>query len=143
MHLYDLVVVYEGEKVYVCPLNSKLKLSFFDNMFNGAYREHTFLSHPLVTNSVKESMYGPVLIITTFAQTHIAQDINVHKFTPKNELHGMSDEEIVKAFHSISESVLHFHSLYDSFFRFTNNSTNDDFNRKIKNGLIRGAYKQL
>ena len=60
------------ERIVIMPkfyfqnsINTLLKLINIKNLdaqFNGAYREHSFLTHPLVPDAVKQSVLGPIRI---------------------------------------------------------------------------------
>ena len=86
----------------------------FDHSFKDTYREHVFLKHPLVPESIKKSNSIRHIITASLIDTlHI--DANVSIKTPKNALLGATETEVLEWFGSKSESVLRFHSLYGAF----------------------------
>ena len=101
----------------LCPLNSVLRIKNFDDVFG--YREHSFLSHPLVPESVRSSS-----IVTSFPAAQ-------------------SDVEISQHLRHITQSVLHINSAQSAFSGFTDPQKQLLFNDKVKRGIVRAGYRQL
>ena len=99
-----------------CPLNSFLKIRFFDKSFGGVYREHSFLTHKLVPESVKSSVF-------TVSQT-------INSFNQKTRSN---------SFLQVNESVLRFEHLA---FNVTFQSVMEQklFNSLVRQGFVSGEY---
>ena len=125
-----------------CPLNSLLSVKRFNKMFQ--YREHSFLSHPLVPKIVKSSTFGPVLIAShlNMADSLKFQNQTVISFQPVTLENGMDDKEILSHFGNISQSVLVFHSLYGAFRRFQSEKADQEWQRKFNYGIVASIYRQ-
>ena len=130
-----------------CSLNTHLRISVFDGKFSGLYREHTFLSHPKVPNSVKKSV-SPTIVMSKInnAKTLSKGDV-IKTFKPKDTDKGATVYEILQWFGKGSKfskySVLKFTSLYNSFQAL--DETNPKYNTildKIKNGFKKAVYRQ-
>ena len=121
-----------------CPLNSFLRVSSFNRRFK--YREHSFLSHPLVPESVKSSL-SPVYLITT--DNVESEERNITRIPPHSPHLGMNDDEIRQHFSSLKQAVLRFHSLYHSFHGYQDASINRKWQNTFKEGLKRSNYRQM
>ena len=128
-----------------CPLNSIIRIDKFDEAFGGVYREHSFLTHPLVPQTVKSSMTGPVIIATNFAVKNMADDFqseSVEKFEPFDYENGMNDEEILQNFGTLKQSIIHFHSMYHAFMKFSKNETSAKFEKHWLRSYKKAVYRQ-
>jgi hypothetical protein len=122
-----------------CSLAINFHVRSFDLAFKGAYREHTFLSHPLVPPSVLQSQSDLLLIQSASApKKSAAQEV----FVPRDNATGATSEEIEKWFGHRTEAVLRFHSLYDAFSRFTDNQTQKIFRGKSASGIATATPRQ-
>ncbi|KAK2154319.1 hypothetical protein LSH36_271g06021 [Paralvinella palmiformis] len=122
-----------------CTLGTFYKIERFDSQLKDKYRESVFLSHDKVPDSVKSSL-SPVFLINS------SQDIgtltkNIVKLSPKDP-GGATDEEIVDWFGNRKESVLRFHSLYNSIKYNETNEKVANILKKLKSGLARSDYRQ-
>jgi hypothetical protein len=116
---------FKGTAVKLCPLNDIVMLSSFDAQFSGKYREHTFLTHPKVPQSVKDSL-SPFYRIKTesfpqFPAVTEAQDGTYDNPTilqPLDTTNGATSDEIRQWFGSVKYRVIRFHSLYGAFAKF-------------------------
>ena len=130
-----------------CPLNSLLSLADFDKQFGDAYREHTFLAHPLVPSQIRESVYGPVLVksdyLMKYAGPGLASVPHTQDITPKDTIHGMTDREIRIHFAHVKQPVLHLFALYNVFDRFEDPAINEEFLTKVALGFVESDYVQM
>lgn len=93
---------------------SVLKLKLFDTAFKGLYREHSFLNHPKVPLSVKNSL-GPCLAINSSSSPSPVYNVsrNCRIFQPVDVQNGATVEELEEWFAPYQNiSVLRFHSMY-------------------------------
>ena len=98
------------------PLNSFLKIRFFDKSFAGVYREHSFLTHKLVPESVKRSVFTVNQTISTF-----------------------DEKSILDKFQKVQQSVLKFQYL-DFNATFQNAMEQYHFGELVKEGFVTGRY---
>ncbi len=102
-------------KRQLCGFNTFFRISTFDKQFRNAYREHVFLQHRKVPDSVKKSRTATLLISTSGSQV---KDVSgeIRTLTPLNITQGASVEEVIAWFamdkEIASRSILNFHSLY-------------------------------
>jgi hypothetical protein len=94
-----------------CPLLRIVSMASLDKVFGDAYREHSFLLHPLVPDAVKRSSHGPVKI-------------------PDNFRRGIADSWILQQFKKETASVLRFGTL-DYNVNFTNPAVAEDIRQRI------------
>ncbi len=127
-----------------CSMNVHLRISVFDQTFSGLYREHLFLSHPSVPNSVKTSV-SPVVHLNGIS----SKDKNTENrvFKPQDPENGASAEELLQWLGPDTTldkfSVLQFRSLYNSLQSL--DSHDPKYSRitdKINKGFKRAAYRQ-
>ena len=120
----------------------RIKLIHFDKYFGNKYREHSFLTHPLVPDSIRNSNTHVFFINNTLS---LGQDVQgvVTTLTPADETLGPTQEEILKWFSGRMESVLHLHSMYYAFSNFTLASEADEFAIKCKRGFIQAKQYQF
>ena len=137
----------DNKKVSTCPLNSLFRLTHFDKIFGGNYREHVFLQHAKVPASVKTSISNPILIVSDIilSNAELMQSLpnNTKRLIPADKANGATDKEILQWLNDQTEMVLHFHSLYKAFHKFEANDEQENFNSKIKSGLTKAAYRQF
>ena len=127
-----------------CNLLNVMLVRNFDATFQ--YREHSFLTHPLVPDSVKKSVFGPVLIASDFItkkRPAVISNGDIKTFKPSDTVNGMDDKEVLKHFKSVTESVLKFHSLYNAFKGFSDNTAKDTFSKLLKKGITGASYMQF
>ena len=124
------------------PLISFLRLSNFDKQFQ--YRESSFLTHPLVPDIIKQSVFGPVLI-KCHASKYLLASVNISQTIIQYEsssANGMNETEVLQKFGHITHSVLSFHSMYGAFSGFSDETQNRIWTQKFKKGLIPAMYRQ-
>ena len=117
------------------PLISLVRVSKFDKQFQ--YRESSFLTHPLVPDVVKQSVFGPVLIKSRVSK-HILASVNVSQAVIQYEsslAKGMNETEVEQKFGHITHSVLSFHSMYGAFSGLLDQMQNRIWRQKFEKGL--------
>ena len=135
-----------------CALSSYLNMQVFDAQFGAHYREHVFLAHPRVPDSVHRLVSRPVLI----RSPQVALDPDAararHVFTPRDPHRGAEPPEVVGWFSAgpfARFSVLQFHSLYGAFSGLRHQEAYradpryQAFARKLTIGLREVNYRQL
>ena len=100
-----------------CSLLSVLKINKFDKHFRPLYKEHSFLTNPLVPDKIKTSMSNLLLINSSMYINHAPgfQKIPYPELVlqPRNITMGAQIEEIDKWLKPYEDtSVIKFHSLY-------------------------------
>ena len=126
-----------------CPLNSFYKISTFDEVFGDMYREHVFLGHPKVPDSVKEGLSDVYLIVGNNKTTpEIKHNFSTRTLVPRNTTGGPTSDEIVDWFGGVTESILSFHSLYTAFYKFSLPEKHKKFEELLNNGLKSSNYRQ-
>ena len=127
-------------------------LERFDKSFAGAYREHVFLSHDLVPDTIRNSQTDPYYIETTAAAVGSLHDVitqrqgtdNARVLTPKNKSLGATPQEIEQWFGDVNASVLVFHSLYGAFAGFDGQSVEyKSITARLASALKPCNYRQL
>ncbi len=130
-----------------CALNSHIRISTFDGKFSGLYREHMFLFHPKVPESITNSVSPTVLIGSQDILQKLSDEEKNNKinkiFEPQDFYNGASESEImmwlgIKSSYN-KYSVLKFHSLYKSF---QGLDTKSEFMGKIKSAFKKAVYRQ-
>ena len=124
------------------PLISLLRLSNFDKQFQ--YRESSFLTHPLVPDIIKQSVFGPVLIKCQASQNLLAS-VNISQTIIQYEspsANGMNETDVQQKFGHITHLVLSFHSMYGAFSGFSDETQNRIWTQKFENGLTPAVYRQ-
>lgn len=99
----------------LCSLLNWVKIRNFDNVFKGKYREHLFLKHPKVPKSISSSI-SPMFLIKN--RNRFRNILPLEEFTehePSDEVNGPSRSEICQWYGNITQSILHFKSLYGEF----------------------------
>ncbi len=138
-----------GKIVKLCPLNDIIMLTNFDASFKDKYREHMFLQHHKVPDTVKKSLSMFYRIESSsfpwndvIASASEGSYDNPKIFRPANIQEGATSDEILSWFGSVSDQVLRFHSLYGAFFKFTSPDENQLFYERVKSGIVPGNYRQ-
>ena len=104
-----------------CPLNAVANVESFDKAFS--YREHSFLTHPLVPEVIKSSVL------------HAALDIKAHQ--------EITDKEIHAEFGHLQQSVLVFDSLpANGYVHFSADKVNQEWSKRCNDGIKVDSYKQ-
>ncbi len=101
-----------------CSFNTHYKVQTFDQHFSGRYREHVFLDHPKVPDSIKSSAVraDTHLIMVDKVYNLIEVNDSIKLLMPKSSSRGASVEEIMSWFGAMEqEPVLRLHSLYGAF----------------------------
>ena len=126
-----------------CPLNSFYKISKLDAVFGNMYREHVFLGHPKVPDSVKENMSVEYLILGDDKTVpRVKQSQSTKALTPRDVTKGATSDEITTWFAGVQESILNFHSLYAGYHKFVDLEKNKKFEEQLKKGLQTSNYRQ-
>ncbi len=120
-----------------CSLFALVHLSNFDLYFKDAYREHVFLLHSKVPETVKNSQTGKIYINTApsnhyFAHSRMKTQLPDLVFTPVDRERGASSGEIrqwLSPFQTMS--VIRFHSLYDAFRGLTHGDNPREFEKRL------------
>ena len=131
------------DKNKTCALNSFLRVSSFDEVFHGEYREHVFLRHPMVPKSVKQSTSKTFLILSDAANSTTRHRDALQILSPKNQTLGASSLEIMTWFKDVNESVLSFHCLYGAFHSFTDEKQQATFAKRVKAAFALAKYRQF
>ena len=124
-----------------CPLNSLFSVQTFDHAVGGRYREHVFLKHPKVPQTVKSSV-SPMYYINYNLRNQKHIDRSNTMFLCKKE--SITDRDIMTWFEAENDySVLRFHALYFSFSHFWNDTRHTNFQRKMSCALQNDNYMQM
>lgn len=127
----------------VCPLNALLCMTSFDAHFNGSYRESTFLQNTKVPDTIRTSTSDVILIESRVAPAKDSLDEVKIKRTPRSLDEGPDSAQIEAWFASDNSIILRFHSMYKAFGRFTNQSQQAHFDRRLRDGIAKCDYRQL
>ena len=125
-------------------LNSLLRVSSFDAVFRDEYREHVFLRHPKVPQSVKKSRSKTVLILSEAADAVLPLGNKKRPilFRPSNRTAGANSLEIATWFRGVNEAVLCFQSLYGAFGSFADKNEQAEFEKRISAAFRPAGYRQ-
>ena len=94
-----------------CSFNTHYKIASFDAVYKNQYREHAFLDHPLVPQSIRNGMSDTFIILTDSNKTKgETRPKNSQILYPKNNA-GPTEEEILMWFSKIPAPVLQFSHL--------------------------------
>ncbi|ELU07133.1 hypothetical protein CAPTEDRAFT_189031 [Capitella teleta] len=107
-----------------CTVKRICTVEDFTTRFKGRYREHSFLTHPMVPRKIKDSVGEVVLIESNSVPKSAKGDLSL---VPENKEDGATSAEIVKWLSNRNESVLRFHSLYNAFWKFSDQEANSEF----------------
>jgi hypothetical protein len=100
----------------MCGLNFFLKVRNFDESFGGQYREYSFLTHELVPESIKSSVFKVTKMLQTGKQA-----------------------AILNQFGYVTQSVLQFQYLNNTV-TFSDPATHAQFHGLIQKGFVPGAF---
>lgn len=129
-----------------CPLNSLFHMVKFDKTFSSLYREHSFLTHPLVPDIIKNSNSSIITINTNITSLPLYAKINNDDviFTPAKPEEGATSQEVRNWFSNRPEAVLCFGSLYGAFGHFDKNHAElaMQVQEMLLKGLVPGDYRQ-
>lgn len=133
-----------------CALNVRFHLLEFDKYFKKIYREHMFLSHYLVPNSIKQGLSKELVIDNDFTDSHQSDYFDIpespnRRMKPADKKNGATSEEIINWVNSNnlnSYPVLHFKGMYDAFKGFNDPQKNNEYKELMKKGLVKGGYRQ-
>ena len=120
-----------------CTLTCLFQIEAFDLVFNGRYRENSFLRNPAVADMVKSSRSELHVVLSDKQLDVIPYQKNVFSFEPKIP-HGANSNEILKWFGEINQNILVMHGLSGSFSYFTDFKTQEEFDEIIVRGLVPG-----
>ena len=123
-----------------CPLNSIANIESFEKAFS--YREHSFLTHPLVPNVIKSSVVH--VTFNTMEKPHTDREKESHSvFKPMDIQSGITEKEILSSFGHLKQSVIVFGPLFGADIRFTNDTVNFVWEEKCKRSIVEDSYKQV
>jgi len=124
-----------------CPWNSRFYIVHMDDSLGGEYRESVFLQHPKVPQIIKDNISQPFVIWSSkYSNVKFDEKIIVKK--PHDSKHGATPSEIRNWFGDCKESVLKFHSLYNSFKGFSKQEETNKFQKMVKNAFKKAVYRQ-
>lgn len=102
-----------------CALNTFYKIADFDRYFAGQYREHVFLDHRKVPDTIKRGLSDTVLVKSDRSSVLFGKTTGATKiFRPGNATSGATTSELLSWFGEgdlADIPVLRFHSLYGAF----------------------------
>lgn len=133
-----------------CSLQSLLKLSQFDKVFKDRYREHSFLSNPLVPDNIRRAgassamIYIDALDSPRLTARAAGYSYNHVVVTPADREHGATLSEVVQWMDERrNDAVIRFYSLYGATVDWkSNNSLSADLDRKFQSGFSCSEYGQ-
>ena len=130
-----------------CSLLTHYHLATFDKFFGDSYREHVFLSHDLVPDTIRQSQSKTLFIETepqvlTPAVDLITENEFTRVLTPTDKQRGATANEITEWFGDVKEHVLVFHDLYDAFAGFDNITSFADINHSLRHAWKKCSYHQ-
>ncbi|ELT98190.1 hypothetical protein CAPTEDRAFT_212399 [Capitella teleta] len=138
-HCYGCIYGACKNKHERCAFGTFYKVADFDKSFSGAYRESSFLEHPLVPHDIKTSL-SPEFFISTKSNLQPKTPGKVHLRKPING-HTPSPSEIRLWFKNLSKyHILQFHSLYDSFKHFEGFINT---NKKFAQAFVKCNYRNF
>jgi len=121
-----------------CPLNSLLNVTAFDAQFHGAYRESSFLRHPLVPSVVRDDLSPPQDVHRPLRNgTGAAAALLPAKAAR------LRVDEALRLFGSSPSGVLVFRSLYRVQPRFDGVAEQRAFDSRVLEAFRRGTYRQM
>jgi hypothetical protein len=121
------------------PLNSLLPITPFDAQFE--YREHSFLTHPLVP---KHSETPRAILLDSPTSRSILKNTQLNEVVNRTlENDAVASSDLMHWLGGKEEGVLRFHSLYGLNVQFANSTNTTIFTKKIKDGFVKGTYRQL
>ena len=131
-----------------CSLSSFIRMTSFDANMHGKYREHMFLHHPKVPQSIKDDKSNVIFINSTFSDGLFFLSNNTLEpfdvsFSPVDRENGASSKEIKEWFRPFHHhSVLQFHSLYVNSNRLLQAENESIFEKHLNNSMDPCDYRQ-
>lgn len=136
-----------------CSLMTSLHVATFDKYFKSSYREHVFLQHSLVPDSVKASVTTPMVIQTSsmhtspplrsYVNNSSTDQDHIQLFKPQDPV-GPTEEELLLWFSGISESVLNFQWLYGLMFdNLKNTVVYKSMQSRLQHAFKKSCYLQV
>ena len=128
-----------------CSLLSHYQVATFDQFFADSYREHVFLSHDLVPETIRQSQSKTFFFNTeskVFTLADLAKHEIAHVLTPTDKQRGATANEITEWLGDVKEHVLVFHDLYDAFVGFENMTSFVDINHRLRSAWKKCPYRQ-
>jgi len=99
-----------------CSLLSVLRISTFDRVFGNRYREHSFLSNPLVPDCIKRSLSNRSLFINALTLPEVWRSVDENRTKTVNAANFSSGATLTEVVRWISQhnetAVIRFHSIY-------------------------------
>jgi len=132
-----------------CPLNCLLNMIAFDAQFQRAYRESSFLRHPLVPPSVRDDRSSTHDIHRRLKSSDDDDDDddatarNYSQLLPSTAVQLSADETVRLFGGSSAGHVLVFHALYRVDPRFAGADEQRTFDERVRKAFRRGTYRQL
>ena len=134
-----------------CPLNCLLNVTAFDAQFQRAYRESSFLRHPLVPPAVRDDRSplhhvrrppnASADSITTTTTTATADD-DGRRLAATSVLQ-LNVDDAVRRFGSTTSHVLVLDALYRVDPRFNDVAEQRTFDERVRKAFRRATYRQL
>ena len=123
---------YCGTKAFQCPLNSLVHIRTLDTFFSKQYRESSFLQHPRVPDTVKQSVSNYELVRHT---TRWSLENNV-------SLKTITSNDIIRLFQNSEIRVINYGILDGIQVIFRNDSVGNVFKERIRRGIRLSDYRQ-
>ena len=120
-----------GTKTNQCHLNSLIHITTFDAFFSNQYRESSFLQHPRVPHTVKQSLLNQHVLLAA-VHSQITEKVNT-----------ISSNDIIRLLQNSKDKVINFGSLDGIQVKFSNHSTGNTFNERICNAFKGSDYRQF
>jgi len=134
-HLLDRAVIlpkfYCGPNAVQCLLNSFIRIKTFDDSFSGHYRESSFLRHPQVPDSVKQSFGYQQLLSHATRSSHASK------------IYTIASDRVVRLFRNLKDKVINFGILEKVVVKFSNDSTDARFDNNVRKAFQLSDYMQV
>lgn len=129
-----------------CPLNSLLNISAFDAAFDGAYRENSFLRHPLVPPSTVASRSRVFRIQPDSSPPPSPPpppppSVEVLRTASGNN--NVTADDVIGWFDDVTAKILVFDSLLVSLATFGDEEETKNFEERTRTAFRRSDYRQL
>jgi len=141
---------------FECPLNALLHMASFDAVFDGAYRENSFLRHPKVPESVKTDItkHRHDVVKVTFDSSTPLQSGNYSKSSPTSPSSSsissmlvlpvdVTADEVRERLGHVTEKVLTLGQLYDVRPSLSSLVEQLEFDKSVSKAFKRSNYRQL
>lgn len=119
---------------YGCPLNYLISIADFDWQFGRKYRESSFLRHPRVPDSVRQSQ-------TAAGEIQVSR--RLLNLMPQAREFRLTSDEVLKLLGGYHESVLKLEPLTDIRVIFLSNEETFNFEEMIAMAFKRSNYRRL